>query len=490
MRFSELLKASGISHRRTGQDVNVTGVVDDSRCVKQGSCFVAVRGPRADGHRYIAAAAAGGAAAIICENPAAANGDLPAAVVTDTRQAAGPMAQAMLGWPARKLAAVGVTGTNGKTTVARLTQAIVQAIGRRCGMVGTIRHDTGGRTVAARNTTPGAIELADLTAEMVEAGCRHAVMEVSSHALDQYRTTGIDFQVGVFTNLSGDHLDYHKTMEAYLGAKARLFESLGSSATAVVNRDDPAGEEIAERTAAHVLWYGLGAEASLRGAVERMDVSGAVLSMSYGGQTVAVRTPLIGRHNVLNCLAAAGAAQALGVDLAAVADALAGVECVPGRLERVKAEAPYRVFVDYAHTDDALANVLETVAPMCAGGKLILVFGCGGDRDRTKRPRMAAVAQKYAHRIVLTSDNPRSEDPQAIVDEIVAGLSAAGRAKTHVQIDRRLAIEEAVASAESGDVVLIAGKGHEDYQIIGDRRVHFDDVETAAGAIAAREGGQ
>ena len=487
MRFSELLKASGISHRRTGQDANVTGVVDDSRRVKQGSCFVAVRGPQADGHRYIAAAAAGGAAAIICEDPAAA-GDLPTAVVTDTRQAAGPVAQAMLGWPARKLAAVGVTGTNGKTTVALLTQAIVQAAGRRCGVVGTIHHDTGGQTVAARNTTPGAIELADLTAEMVEAGCSHVVMEVSSHALDQHRAAGIDFQVGIFTNLSGDHLDYHKTMEAYLAAKARLFEPLGSAATAVLNRDDPAGEKIAERTAAHVLWYGLGSEADLRGAVERMDVSGAVFSMSCGRETVTVHTPLIGRHNVLNCLAAAGAARALGVDLAGAAEALAGVECVPGRLERVKAEAPYRVFVDYAHTDDALANVLETVAPMCIGGKLILVFGCGGDRDRTKRPRMAAVAQKHAHRIVLTSDNPRSEDPQGILDEIVAGLSAAGRAKTHVQLDRRLAIEEAVASAESGDVVLIAGKGHENYQIIGDRRVRFDDVETASQAIAARRG--
>jgi len=490
MRFSELLKTSGVSHRRTGRDVNVTGVVDDSRQVEEGSCFVAVRGPEADGHRYIASAAAGGAVAIVCEDPANADRDRAAAVVTDTRKAAGPLAQAMLGWPARKLAAVAVTGTNGKTTVARLTQAILLAAGRRCGMVGTIRHDTGGRTVAARNTTPGAIELASLTAEMVEAGCSHLVMEVSSHALDQHRTTGIDFQVGVFTNLSGDHLDYHKTMEAYLGAKARLFESLASSATAVINRDDPAGEKIAARTAARVLWYGLGPGGELRGAVERMDVSGATFSMSCGREVVTVRSPLIGRYNVLNCLAAAATAGALGVDLPAAAGALADVESVAGRLERVKAEASYRVFVDYAHTDDALENVLETMARICGGGRLILVFGCGGDRDRTKRPRMARVAQQYADRIVLTSDNPRSEKPREILDEVFAGLDATGRSKTHVQIDRRLAIEEAVGSAAPGDVVLIAGKGHEDYQIIGGRRVHFDDVETGARAIAAREKGR
>jgi UDP-N-acetylmuramyl-tripeptide synthetase len=325
-----------------------------------------------------------------------------------------------------------------------------------------------------------------MTDEMLRAGMTHLVMEVSSHALHQHRTDGIDFAVGVFTNLSGDHLDYHATMEAYFAAKRRLFEGLGGAATAVLNRDDPWSEALAAATQAEPLWYGLSPAADLWARIDRIDTDGTRFRLVRGDEEAAAFTRLIGRHNVMNCLAAACACTALGVELAAVARALGEVARVAGRLERVRVEAPYDVFVDYAHTDDALENVLSALQPI-KRGRLILAFGCGGDRDRTKRPRMARVAEGLADRIVVTSDNPRSERPEAIIEEIVAGFTRHGRGKTDVRPDRREAIELAVAQAKAGDLVLIAGKGHENYQDAGGRRVHFDDVEVAADAVRRRE---
>jgi UDP-N-acetylmuramoyl-L-alanyl-D-glutamate--2,6-diaminopimelate ligase len=315
-------------------------------------------------------------------------------------------------------------------------------------------------------------------------------MEASSHALDQHRTAGIDFAVGVFTNLTGDHMDYHGTEADYLAAKRRLFESLRAEATAVVNRDDRAGEAIASASAAAVVWYGLTPLADLRGRIDQIDAAGTRFAMIRAGREVPVDSPLIGRHNVLNSLAAAAACEALGVDLAATAETLAAVKRIPGRLERVDIPADYQVFVDYAHTDDALGSVLRALQPVKKDGRLIVVFGCGGDRDRTKRPRMAHVAETFADRVVVTSDNPRSEEPEAIIEEILAGLTATGRREALVEPDRRRAIELAVELARPGDVVLIAGKGHENYQVIGDQRLHFDDVEVAAEAMRQREGGR
>jgi len=487
MQFGQLLALADVPHRRRGGDVEVTAVDDDSRRCEGGTCFVAVRGCQADGHAYIASALAGGASAVVCEDPADVGPGVPCAVVPDGRAAAGPLAQAILDWPARKMVNVGITGTNGKTTAAAILVAILDAAGHNCGQLGTITYDTGISCRPARTTTPGPVELARLTDEMVRAGRTHMVMEVSSHALDQQRTAGVTFDVGIFTNLSGDHQDYHGTMGAYLAAKRKLFEQLAPSATAVINRDDPVADEIAAGTDAKVLWYGLGPAAAMWGRIDRIDAGRTHFTMIHDGVETPVATALAGRHNVQNCLAAAAAAVCLGISTDRIADAIGRVSRVRGRLERVPGQAPYQVFVDYAHTDDALANVLSAVAPL-ADGQVILVFGCGGDRDRTKRPRMAQAAERGAGQIVVTSDNPRGEEPAAIIDEIVAGFSDAARRKIHVEPDRAAAIAWAVQSARSGDVVLIAGKGHEAYQIVGDRRLHFDDVETAERAIAEREG--
>jgi UDP-N-acetylmuramoyl-L-alanyl-D-glutamate--2,6-diaminopimelate ligase len=383
---------------------------------------------------------------------------------------------------------VGVTGTNGKTTVTHLLCGILAAAGERPAMLGTIRYRTGRRDVSATVTTPSATDLAEMTAEMVADGRTHLVMEVSSHALDQDRTAGLEPCVGVFTNLSGDHLDYHGTMEAYRAAKRRLFENLPAGAAAVLNRDDPAGEDFAAATRAKVWWYGLSPAADVRARIDEINAAGCRFALIAGDAQQEVRTPLIGRHNVYNAVAAATAAIAMGVELPAVASALQTVDRVPGRLERVDERAPYQVFVDYAHTDDALENVLGALRPLTRG-RLIVVFGCGGDRDRSKRPRMARVAESLADHVVITSDNPRSERPEDILDEIVAGLSPDGRERADVEPDRRTAIRLAVERARAGDLIVIAGKGHEKVQILGNERVAFDDVQEAAAAIRNREGG-
>jgi len=487
MRLTELLAAADLCVAQYRGDAEVADVQIDSRRCGPDSCFVAIRGAAEDGHKYIPAALAAGASAVVCEDPSAAGASGACAVVDDARAAAGPLAQAIRAWPVRQLAAIGITGTNGKTTVAHLISAVLVEAGLRPARLGTITYETGVRTVQASTTTPGPVELAEMTAEMVSSGRTHLVMEVSSHALDQGRTGGLDFAVGVFTNLTGDHLDYHETMEQYLAAKRRLFEQLGPDATAVINRDDPAGEVIAAATRGRVILYGLDGSAELAGRIEASDVTGARFTLSCGEASVAVATPLIGRHNVANCLAAAGACVAVGVDLPTIASALAKVRWVPGRLQPVPGDAPFRVFVDYAHTDDALANVLGSLRPLTRG-RLVVVFGCGGDRDRTKRPRMAAVAGRLADRVVVTSDNPRSETPESIIAQIVTGLDQPGLAKTTVEPDRRAAIGLAVDEAGPGDVVLIAGKGHEDYQEIAGRRTHFDDAEVAGQCLRAGAG--
>lgn len=449
---------------------------------------MAVRGHAEDGHKYIPAAVEAGAAAIVCQDESSVPDGTPCAVVEDTHRALGRLAQAVRGWPARKLTCIGITGTNGKTTVAGLIRAVLAEAGYRPALLGTIAYETGAARRDAATTTPDAVALAELTAEMAQAGSTHLVMEVSSHGLDQHRTSGLDFRVGVFTNLSGDHLDYHKSLRRYRGAKRRLFEQLSPTASAVVNRDDPAADEIAHATPAEVVMYGLNPLAELRARIERIDTAGTRFTLLHAGRTAEVGLKLIGRHNVYNALAAAGACLELGIDLPEVASALGSVDRIPGRLEGVPTGAGYQVFVDYAHTDDALENVLRALRPVTQG-RIILLFGCGGDRDRSKRPRMARVAADLADRIVITSDNPRSEDPRAIIEEILGGLDGAGRGKARVEPDRRKAIALAVGEARDGDAVLLAGKGHEPYQIVGAQRRPFDDAEVAREQIRARQEG-
>jgi UDP-N-acetylmuramoyl-L-alanyl-D-glutamate--2,6-diaminopimelate ligase len=374
-----------------------------------------------------------------------------------------PLAHAFAGLPSKNLKMLGVTGTNGKTTVAFFVQQLMLAAGSKFGLMGTILIDDGKTRAPAELTTPGAAAIAPLLKRMRDNGCKGVAMEVSSHALEQGRVAEIDFEVALFTNLSGDHLDYHGNMESYANAKAKLFENLRGDAIAIVNADDPMHARMLRDCRARVLRCGVvGASA--------MHVD-------------------VGRHNATNASQAAAAAWALGANKEQIEAGLATISAPPGRLEPVTdLDCPFAVLVDYAHTDDALLNVLRALRPaLAAGGKLITVFGCGGDRDRSKRPRMAAVASEHSDVAIITSDNPRTEDPASIVDEVALGVPAASRARVLKIIDRRDAIMQAVAMARPGDAVLIAGKGHEDYQIVGTVKKPFDDRVVAREALRAAE---
>lgn len=482
MRFSVLLAEAGLQPRAFREDANVSVVSADSRRCTHGTCFVAVRGTHQDGHEFIPAALKAGASAVVCQDLSAVPRKCKAAlaVVDDTQEALGRLAQAIVGWPSQQLTNLAVTGTNGKSTVAHLIRGILVRAGRKTGLIGTVSYETPLRITPACMTTPDPILLAKLCTNMVADGATHMVMEASSHALHQKRTAGIHFAVGIFTNLTGDHLDYHETMESYLAAKRMLFEGLSTKAWAVVNRDDPSADAIVKGTRARILWYGLSPLADLQARIRKIDAEGTTFDLIRDENSVTVHTPLIGRHNVFNCLAAAGACLSLEMKLEDIAAALETIQNVPGRLQRVPVPPGknFSVFVDYAHTDDALRNVLSALRPITTG-RLLVVFGCGGDRDTTKRPRMAKVAQDLADGIFITSDNPRTENPEKIIDEILAGLDDRGRSICYIDPDRRRAIANALCRARDGDVVLIAGKGHETYQVVGTEKIHFDDVETA-----------
>lgn len=480
--------------------IRVREITDDSRRVAPGACFVAIQGTRADGARFIADAVARGAVAVVTDRDCVVPAPAVKVLVADARRAMARLAAVRLGladlnWAdapgaTRRLRVVGVTGTNGKSTTVFLIRAILQAAGEPTALLGTIQYDLLSRQVEAPMTTPPAGTLVEYLVSAAEAGATHAVMETSSHALDQRRTDGIRFDAGVFTNLTGDHMDYHKTREAYRLAKRRLFDLLDADATGIVNADDPAGDSMLEACGGRHVRYGLNGRADLSARIREISAAGSCFDLVSEGRRVPIRLKLVGRHNVQNALAAAAAARAVGVDWPAIVKGLESVDSVRGRLEPVRipgVQAPFTVLVDYAHTDDALENVLGALRPL-APRKLIVVFGCGGDRDRLKRPRMAAVAERWADRIVVTSDNPRSEKPTDIIEEILKGFSDAARAKILVQPDRRLAIHEAIAGAQPDDVVLLAGKGHETYQDFGDHRIHFDDAEVAAEALASAVG--
>ncbi len=497
-----LLRAVGLAPPGHGADVLIRRVTDDSRQVCPGACFVAVQGTRVDGVRYVADAVARGAVAVVWDRPCTVPSSVVSIRVPDARRAMARMAAVHLGladlnWTGsataggRRLRVVGVTGTNGKSTTCFITQAILRAAGEPTALLGTVQYDLLSERIDAPMTTPPAGQLIEYLMKAARAGATCAVMETSSHALDQRRTDGIRFDAGVFTNLTGDHLDYHKTREAYRLAKRRLFDLLDADAAGIVNTDDPVGPSMLEACRARPVRFGLSPSADIFARMGSIDATGTRFDLVAEGRSIPVRLQLVGRHNVQNALAAAAAARALGVDWSAIVAGLESVAAVRGRLEQVRIvgaeQPPFTVLVDYAHTDDALANVLSALRPL-ARGRLIVMFGCGGDRDRSKRPRMAQVAERWADRIVVTSDNPRTENPQAIIEEILAGFSKAGRDKVTVQPDRARAIHEAVAAAAAGDVVLLAGKGHETYQDFGDRRIHFDDVEVATEAIRAAKG--
>jgi UDP-N-acetylmuramoyl-L-alanyl-D-glutamate--2,6-diaminopimelate ligase len=481
--LGELARLLGGTLDGASASTPLTGLSDDSRAVAAGEAFFARAGSQVAGASFAADALERGAAVAVTE---VALPGLASLRVGDVGEALRAAADAWYGRPQDALDLVGITGTKGKTTTSMLTAAALRHAGRRTAVIGTIAYDLGdGAPVPAQNTTPGVLELRRLLARARKAGCTAAVMEVSSHALDQGRTAGLAFRAGVFTNLASDHLDYHRTLEAYFAAKARLFAGLAPSATAVLNRDDPVWPRLAALCRGAVLTYGMGAEADLR--YERLVLAAdrTTLRLHVAGQAALdVRTPLVGRHNVQNLLAAVGAALALGVEPVTAVEGASRLEGVRGRLERVDGD-DLHVFVDYAHTEDSLRQVLGFLDGVGAR-PLTCVVGCGGDRDRTKRPRMARVAADMAARAVFTSDNPRTEDPRAILDEMLAGLTAEQRARATVEVDRRAAIRRAVLEAPAGGSVLVAGKGHEDYQIVGTQKLPFDDVTEVREALRLR----
>jgi len=474
----------------------VTDVTYDSRRIVPGAVFVALRGQQADGAAFAGQALDRGAIAIIAETPPPADVGAPWFVVPDARRALAVLSSAFFGAPSHELLVVGITGTNGKTTTSYLLCSVFDRAGMPCGRIGTVSYRVAGEERPAPHTTPEASDLQRLLREMVQRGCGACAMEVSSHALAQRRVDETRFAAAVFTNLTRDHLDFHRDMEDYFEAKRRLFEMLPAGAASVVNLDDPRGASLLERASGPVTY-----------AIDRAaDVRPGPLTFSLDGLKFDVRTPrglihissrLVGRPNVYNILAAVATAVALDVPFSAIEQGIATLENVPGRFQVVSNPGDdVTVVVDYAHTDDALRNLLETARPL-ARGRIITVFGCGGDRDRSKRPLMGAVAARLSDVVVVTSDNPRSEDPMRIIDEIARGMPATPRGRNGSPahgaapavltiVDRAAAIERTVREAVPGDLVLIAGKGHERYQVIGSRTLPFDDVEVARAALGRR----
>jgi len=470
----------------------VTGIAYDSRTVTPGAVFVALKGQHADGTAFAKQAIERGAAAIVSEQPAPPEVRVPWAIVEDARRALAVLAAAFYREPSGEMRVVGITGTNGKTTTAYLVAALFEAAGVQCGLLGTVGYRIGpgeGGTREAARTTPEAPDLQALLREMVDRGCGACAMEVSSHALSLHRVDTMQFAAGVFTNLTRDHLDFHADMDDYFRAKRKLFEMLPRDAPSVINVDDPRGASLVD-AGGKPLTYAINRPADVTPGQLSYSLQGLDFEVRTPAGAVRVRSKLVGRPNVYNILAAVATAVALALPIDAIERGLQSLDGVPGRFQVVSSAGDrVTVVVDYAHTDDALRNLLETARPL-ATGRLITVFGCGGDRDRTKRPLMGAVASRLSDLIVITSDNPRSEDPGRIIEEVRRGITAdtvrEGTPRPLAIADRRDAIVKAIELARPGDVVLIAGKGHEKYQAIGNRVLPFDDVAVAREALGRR----
>ena len=465
--------------------VEVRAVVHDSRAATPGALFACIRGEHRDGHDHAPAAVAAGAVACLVERPVPVDATLVR--VASVRGALGPIAARFHGNPSRHLRVLGVTGTNGKTTTTYLLESIARAAGERAGVIGTTGAHLDGSEVVLRHTTPEATELQALLAQMRREGAQTIAMEVSSHALDQHRVDGTRFAAVCFTNLTHDHLDYHASLADYFEAKARLFDR-AFTARAAIGTDDEHGRILEKRARAaglDVRTYALDAPADVTARELELGADGARFVLQLDGVDVPVQTALLGRFNVLNVLGAAATASLAGFDLATIARGVAAQHAVPGRMERVDGPAPFTVLVDYAHTPDALASVLAAARPLVgAGGRLVVVFGCGGDRDRTKRPLMGEVASRVADVAVVTTDNSRSEDPETIARDVLAGMPAT--AAPIVELDRRLAIRAAVHDARPGDVIVVAGKGHETGQTAKGVTVPFDDRVVAREELEKR----
>jgi len=501
MRLSELISHLPEVEVQGNLEVEIRGICYHSGRVKPGDLFAAVPGTRRDGHEFIPAAVKNGAAAVLVARKLfmdlqGKQAFLPAIMVPNVRLAMGQLAERFWGTPSHSLKLVGITGTNGKTTLTYLLEEIVRQAGGRPGVIGTIANRWAGNLVPASQTTPESVDLVQLIAEMARASVTHALVEVSSHALDQQRVAGLHFSAGIFTNLTHDHLDYHGEMEAYFGAKRRLFTEVLPGAweldrppnlgpgPAVIALDDPYGRRLFQELSLALSFGVKSKDAQFRAKDIEAGVQGIRFRLEGPGGECSIASPLLGRHNVMNLLAAAAASFALGFSLEAVRVGAERLASVPGRLEPVPNNRGISVLVDYAHTPDAVAHAVAAGRELCSG-RLISLFGCGGDRDRTKRPLMGRIASQGSDQVVVTSDNPRTEDPERIIREIEAGMA---RKNYLVVPDRGRAIAQALELARPGDLVLLMGKGHEDYQIVGETKSHFNDREVAEEILSQTRG--
>ena len=484
MKLSQLIKRleGGNVNYHLG-DFEVKGISCNSKNVGEDFIFVAIKGADADGNAFIDEALKNGARAVLVDSSQLTVHNLykaPVIAVDDPRRALAILSSEFYGNPSKKLKVVGITGTNGKTTISYLLEALLKQAGKTPAVIGTINYRFRDKLMTSANTTPGPLELQALFSEMLKENVDYAVMEVSSHALHQKRTDCIMFHSAIFTNLTQDHLDYHKTLEGYFQVKAGLFKELSTDSFAVINVDDPCGRRLKAMTAARVVSYALDNPADIMAKDIKFDISHSEFTLVSGKANLKLKTPLIGRYNVSNILACAAWAIEEGLDLKIIQAAIESFSCVPGRLQRIETGRGFSVFVDYAHTDDALNNVIKTLRQV-TGGRIIVVFGCGGQRDKTKRPKMGAVVTEFADYAVITNDNPRSEEPLAIIEEIKSGIK---KDNYCVIPDRRQAIKKSLSIAADGDIVLVAGKGHENYQIIKDKRLDFDDREEVRACLA------
>ena len=500
MKLQELLAGAGAQGPLANAEVQISSVVYDSRQAKAGSLFVAIHGENTDGNRFVEAAVERGAAAVVSEMPRPIPNGHPQSTKTaqavwanvawlqvpDARKALATIAANFFGHPADKLNLVGITGTNGKTTTSFLLDSIIRAAGFRSGLFGTIEYRTPLETYPAKTTTPESLDLHRFFSEIVRAGGTHAVLESSSHALALDRLWGCRFAAAIFTNLTRDHLDFHSTMENYFAAKRRLFEGTGAGRPlhGIVNIDDPNGPQL-RNLAEQTITYGLGSGAEVTAKKIPLALRGLDFTAETPAGKIAVRSQLVGRNNVYNILAAVAAGVALDFSREAIEEGLSALAAVPGRFERIDLGQPFMVIVDYAHTDDALQKLLETARELHPTGRVITLFGCGGERDRSKRPLMGEAAGRLSDVVVLSSDNPRSEDPLKIINDASVGLQRTS-AKVMVEPDRERAVELALEQARPGDMVLLAGKGHETTQVLKDRTIEFDDREVARRVLRQR----
>ena len=488
--LKDIISTLDVQQVQGNQNVSIQDITADSRAVKPNSLFIALDGATVDGHNYIDKAIAAGAVAVIVSKLVAISDDVCVITVVDTRQAMMTCVPYFFDYPANRMRMIGVTGTNGKTTTTHMIRHILKAQGHKVGVIGTVHIMIGDTSYPIHNTTPDVVDLQHILHQMVQENVEYCVMEVSSHALALGRVSGVEFDTAVFTNLTQDHLDFHKTFENYLAAKCKLFEQVSASNQvkdnkgAVINIDDSYGHRVMEKTTAPTITYSTLGKGTLNASDVHMSTKNSQYTVNYKGESYPVSMNTTGLFNVYNTLAAIGACLQEGISMEAIDTALKTFSSVPGRFELIEEGQDFAVVVDYAHTPDGLQNILET-AKAIKENRIIIVFGCGGDRDATKRPIMGRIAAKYGDKIYVTSDNPRTEDPVQIVKDVEVGVKEALRDGTsyEVIVDRREAINHAIHDAKAGDIVIIAGKGHENYQILKNETIHFDDREEARKAL-------